>query len=329
MAAEQITVDFDDRALFNSALQEAPPDTQPPPSAEPPPAPSQAIPSETAPPSPAPSPGDPPRDELGRFTPRQEPPAAPPPAAPPEQESAVPSWRLREEREQREAYATRLAEREAQLNQAIAYIQRMQAASQPAPAAPDPLLNPAEFNQYQAQSLQQMQATIAHQLRTNQLESNLQLTRLERGAERFDEAYQAFMRSAEGDVAFARAIVNSPNPGAAMCEWYDRAKALDTYGADPEAYFNQRVNALLSDKAFLAKAIDAARSMATGAQPGQQTQGRYSYAPSNNVTVLPPSLTSMRSGSSPESGITNAAGEDLMSDQMLFQAALAPGQSRR
>ena len=233
----------------------------------------------------------------------------------------MPSWRLREEREQREAYASQLAERDRQLREVVAYVQQMQRQSQPQPQAPDPLLNPAEWNAYQGNAMQQLHQNVMHQLRTNQLESNLQLTRMERGPEHFDAAYNAFMRSAEGDVAFARSIVNSANPGAAMCDWYNRAMALETYGADPEAYFTRRVEALLQDKSFLAKAIDAARGMAG------QPAGRPGVP--SNVTVIPPSLSTMRSGSTPESGVTNAAGEDLMSDQMLFQAALAPSQSRR
>ena len=331
MAEEQITVDFDDKSLFQSALQ----DTPPAPSS-PDPAPTEALPASPAPsPQAAPPPpaGDRPRDDRGRFTPVQPDAAAapqPPPGqtspAPGPDEGTVPSWRLREEREQREAYASQLAERDRQLREVVAYVQQMQRQSQPQPQAPDPLLNPAEWNAYQGNAMQQLHQNVMHQLRTNQLESNLQLTRMERGPEHFDAAYNAFMRSAEGDVAFARSIVNSPNPGAAMCDWYNRAMALETYGADPEAYFTRRVEQLLQDKSFLAKAIDAARNMTS--QMGAQGVGGVGRVPSN-VTVIPPSLSTMRSGSTPESGVTNAAGEDLMSDQMLFQAALAPNQHRR
>ena len=239
-------------------------------------------------------------------------------------EEFVPSWRLREEREAREAYAGRLAERERQLTEALSYLRQVQVAQQ-APVPPiDPVVDPAAFHRAQADVVTQMRAEFSNQMRTLQLENNLQLTRLQAGPELFDEAYQAFVETASGDQSFARAIVSSPNPGAAMCNWYRQAVTLNRIGPDPEAWFDAQKAALLQDPEFLQTAVEAARNYQPPAQE-RDTQGRFTSnmrpSASSNVTVLPPSLMRMRGSTTSEATGASIGGDDPLSDNSLFAFA--------
>jgi hypothetical protein len=305
---EGLAADLDDASLFAAA-------TAP-----------EAAPEEPAAPA---GDGAQPRDELGRFasppvvTPPQtsedSPPAEAPPGEPPAREEFVPSWRLREEREAREAYASRLAERDRQLTEALNFIRQNQAPVQP-PAPIDPLVDPAAFHRYQADTVAGIRADFQSQLRTLQLENNLQLTRMQ-DADLFDDAYRAFVETASGDQQFARAIVGAPNPGGAMVNWYRNAVVLNAVGNDPVAWFNGKRAELLQDPEFLREAVEAARNWRPPAAAAAPSSGNMRGAA--NVVQLPPSLMRMRGGSSSEATAANPGGDDPLSDQSLFAFASA------
>jgi hypothetical protein len=312
-----VIADLDDNALFAAAI--APdPDTPP------------QIQGDQPPPEEAGSTDEP------RSVPPQE--VRDPPDdggdAPAPTEEYVPSWRLREEREAREAYAGRLAERDRQLGEALNFIRQQQAREPlPAPPPPDPLLDPAAFHRSNADTIAGLATQFRNELRTVQLENNLQLTRVQVGPELFDAAYTAFCETAAGDQGFARAVVAAPNPGAAMVNWYRQASTLDRIGGDPEAWFNQRRSELLQDPEFLAEAVEAARNYRPPAPSASASNASASNAmpaasrgmrgaPSSNVTVLPPSLMRMRGSGTTENTAANIAGDaDPLSDQSLFAFA--------
>ena len=263
-------------------------------------------------PKPPGEPPAPPPPTPGEPTPRP-PPGTPPPAAPvpPAADDAnVPSWRLREEREQREALARQLQERDLafrQMQQRLDAFEKQQSPQE----MPDPLIDPQGYRTA-------LEAKFTNDLRTVQLENNLQLNRLQHGPV-FDEAYQAFMQAAQGDPGFARLIVNSPNPGGAMVNWYKRAVTLARVGDDPEAFINAEIERRLSDPQFLGTALERARAVASG----QPLNGATPPRPSN-VTQIPPSLARIPSGAPTEV----ATGSDGMpSDYELFKSSLPP--SRR
>ena len=286
---------------------------------------------------PPPHPDDAGRDIHGRFRPQGEqppkppgePPAPPPPGQPTPQPSPgtpppaasvppvaddanVPSWRLREEREQREALARQLQERDFALRQMQQRMDEFEKQRSPGQEMPDPLVDPQGYRTA-------LENKFTNDLRTVQLENNLQLNRLQHGPV-FDEAYQAFMQAAQGDTGFARLIVNSPNPGGAMVNWYKRAVTLARVGDDPEAFINAEIERRLSDPQFLGTALERARAVASGQSP---TNGATPPRP-NNITQIPPSLARIPSGA-PTEVATGADG--MPSDQELFKSSLPP--SRR
>jgi len=298
---------------------------------------SSATAPEPKPETPPPHPTEEGRDVHGRFRPQDqapkppgEPPPPPPPgqptpqpppgtpappaSIPPQDDANVPSWRLREVTEARERLARQVEERDHQLRQMQ---QRMDAwerqqAPQGQQELPDPLIDPQGYRQA-------LEGKFTSDLKTVQLENNLQLNRLQHGPV-FDEAYQAFMQAAQGDGGFARLIVNSPNPGGAMVNWYKRAVTLARVGDDPEAFINTEIERRLSDPQFLGQALERARAVASG-QP--LTNGATPPRP-NNITQIPPSLSRVPSGSPTEI----ATGADGMpSDNELFKSSLPP--SRR
>jgi len=307
-------INVSDSELFSSA-------TAPEPKEAPPPHPTEEgrdvhgrfRPQDQAPKPPGEPPAPPPPP--GQPTP-QPPPGTPPPASvPPQDDANVPSWRLREEREQRERLAQQLQERDftlRQMQQRMEEFER-QRSPQGQEEMPDPLIDPKGYSNRMEQQFQS-------RLQTVQLENNLQLNRLQHGPV-FDEAYQAFMQAAQGDGGFARLIVNSPNPGGAMVNWYKRAVTLARVGDDPEAFINTEIERRLSDPQFLGQALERARAVASG-QP--MTNGATPPR-ANNITQIPPSLSRVPSGSPTEI----ATGADGMpSDNELFKSSLPPNRRK-
>jgi len=301
---------------------------------------SNATAPEPKPETPPPHPADESRDIHGRFRPQgdqapkppseppappppgqpapQPPPGTPPPSAlvPPQDDANVPSWRLREVNEQRERLARQIEERDLQLRHMQQRMDQFEKQQSPGEELPDPLIDPQGYRRA-------LENKFTSELKTLQLESNLQLTRATTGP-MFDEAYQAFMQAAQGDPGFARLIVNSPNPGGAMVNWYRRAVTLAKVGDDPEKYVEAEIERRFADPQFVSSLLERARAIASGQQLAPQGNGA---APprQNNVVQIPPSLSRVPSGSPTD----NPTGAYHLDDETLFRESLPPNRRNR
>lgn len=183
----------------------------------------------------------PPRDDAGRFAPKQETPppvekpvetlATPTPEAPPADTDAkrhVPLSELLSERDKRksEAKLREEAEKRYEATQAqLAEIQRQfQAQQQPQYQAPDPWVDPAA-------ALQHQQEKFDFQLK-NINANNSQRWAVEKfGVEKVQEAAQAAIRAGAADYFF-----NRPDPFADLMQWHRQQTFISKVGADPDAY---------------------------------------------------------------------------------------------
>ncbi len=216
------------------------------------------------------------RDELGRFAPKAEDapvaaieqqPAQVTEQPPPKDEAHVPSWRLREQREEWESKLQRELEQRDRNHQAqLAQLQQQWQQSQPQPepvdffADPDaamhqrvtPLVEPLmqQLNQLQGK-LHRMQAAQAFGPELNEFKTHI-AEMMQRG----DPEYHAL----------STAMERSEDPFGTAKQWYQQRKLLKETGGDLTAYLAKKQDDLLKDPAFLAKALDAARAQA--GQPG-------------------------------------------------------------
>ncbi len=241
------------------------------------------------------------RDDAGRFAAQAETTATEPPARAPVDDNAamVPSWRVREINDEKRTLADRLAALEADK----ANWQRTQAApaaSQP-PAkaeAPDPLLDPAGYRDF-----------IRNELREERLnerrEDSLAAAHKTYKGE-FEEAYAAAQKLI--DPALKARMQQSRDPGETLIQWHREQKTRAEVGDDLNAFRQREQERLLSDPAFLAKAIEKARGQA------QQPAARQG-AP---AVSLPPSLTRATNASA-----ATSADDDDISDDGLWRHANA------
>lgn len=309
--ATETTVPMDDTGMLSSIMSEerepaAPavePDPKPEPEAEP-------------------APQERPRDEHGRFVAKQpETPVAEAPQAPeqtpePKDDAHVPSWRLREVREAREA-AERRAE-EASRN-AYALQQQMADMRRQLEALQKPKAEPVDFFQNPDQAFEQRVTPIQNEIqqfkRDMVLDFSRELAVVKYGEPAVTEMEQAVakaMQSNHPDMQFLAMRMNSSrNPVSVAMDWYKNQKLVEATGGDPEKYKQRITDDLLKDPAFLAKAVDAAR-----AQAGQK---------STPSVQLPPSLNR-----APGSGVSASELDDGdMSDAALFKHAAAQNKARR
>ena len=202
----------------------------------------------------------------------------------------VPSWRVREIREERDALARRLEEAG---RQPVAQPQQAQQ-QQPAKVdRPDPLLDPDGYAKHVRDEIRQ-------ELLHDRRESSLQAAR-EANPEEFDEAYKAAQQRI--DPALKARMQASRDPGKTLLEWHREAKVKQEVGNDPNAWLEKKLEERLKDPAFLAKAVELARG---NAQP-QLNGGRPRVE-------LPPSLN----GAS-RSNATLQSNSAEPSDEQLFQ----------
>jgi hypothetical protein len=226
-----------------------------------------------------------PRDEVGRFA--EKPAEEPAPIAevqaevkPPVDDNAamVPSWRVREINEEKRQIADRLTALETERNQWLAERQRLQSPPPEPAAKPDPLLDPEGFEKY-------LETKFEEKLLNNHRENSLsQAHRTYKGE--FEEAYAAAQRTIDPvtkkpDPVLMARMQQSRDPGETLIQWNRENKTRAEVGNDPNAYFDKRFEAYLSDPANQAKVLERIRG---GVQP-QQPGGKPS--PVN----LPPSLT--------------------------------------
>jgi hypothetical protein len=296
--------------LFRGAVADEAPPAEQQPTPQPP---------EQQPPEQQPS-GAQPRDELGRYAARQEqqaPAAAiqqPAPLAQPGQQqplagddgAMVPSWRHRELREQRDASEARARQIEAMYLDQQRQLQTLQQRFQEPPkpeTPPDVIADPDAYYRH-------LQTGFQQQMRNMEANFSFRLAHQATG-ELFEHAYGEMIGRAErGDPTVVRAVMQSPDPGAAMINWYRREMTLAKVGNDPDAWFEQQLGERLKDQKFAGGLLERMRG---GAQQAQQANGQ------GGPVQLPPSLNRMAAAAPNKIEGANADGD--MSDASLFNYA--------
>lgn len=283
-----VTVPMDDKELFASAMSDAP---------ETPEAPVER--AEEA--------GQP-RDDHGRFAPKTEQPVQaeavqqtpPPQAEKQETDALVPSWRVREIREeerQRQSEIAQQLERERQ--ERVRYQQQLQQlqSQMPQPKAPDMFQEPENWQQHFTNQFQT-------QLAGQRFQTSEMIARsLPGGNEKVDQAIRWL--ETNGDPATRARISNSVHPYAEMVKVYDERQTLTQIGGDLESYKKKILEEALKDPTYQAKVIEAARG-----NPQQRP---------NNIVQVPPSLN--RTGSTGTH--TNMPDPGDMSDASLYRQAIS------
>lgn len=243
-----------------------------------------------------------PRDEQGKFAAK----VAEEPEKPVVAETAekpvvddnapqVPSWRVREinDDKRRLAEENELIKAElARLRQAPRQVEQPKPAERP--ARPDPLIDP---DGYAAAIRQELREEALNERREESL-----LRAREANQAEFDEAYAAAQKAV--DPALKARMQATRDPGKTLLQWHREQKTRAEVGDDINAFRQREQERLLSDPAFLAKAIEKARGTAQATQqPGK--------AP---AVSLPPSLTRATNASSDVS-----ADDDDVSDEGLWR----------
>jgi hypothetical protein len=242
------------------------------------------------------------RDEQGRFAAQAEQPVTAVTEQPAttqidDNAAMVPSWRVREIREERDATQKRLEALEAEKSK---WQQPApQASPAPAPQAeePDPLLDPKGYKDF---VLNQTREIILSERREASL---LQAHRTYKTE--FEEAYAAAQKQI--DPVLRMKMQNSRDPGETLIEWHREQKTRAEVGNDPNAFFERRLEAYLSDQANQAKVLERIRG-------GAQTQPGATRQPS--AVSLPPSLTRATNAST-----ATSADDDDISDEGLWRHA--------
>lgn len=272
-----------------------------------------------------------PRDERGRFaspeqtaqqqqpppqSEQQQPPAQQQP--PSEDEHDVPSWRHREMRMelQQERDARRQeADRMRQLEQAyydqqqqLAALRQQQRPPEPPAQIPDMVTDPQGYHQH-------VQQQFTSQLRTMEQNFSFRLAH-DRHGELFEQAYGEMIHRAErGDPSVVQAVMRSPDPGAAMVNWFHRELTLARVGGDPDKWFESQLDERLKDQKFSGALLEKMRGQT------QQAQTNGGGAP---PVRLPPSLHSMAA-----SAPVRVPDGEMPSDPQLFDYAFRQNRPRR
>lgn len=286
-------MDIEDKELFDSALTDEPIE--------------QAAVDETAEAQPVDD-GQP-RDEHGRFAPKAEQATEAPVQAQPEpqgkDEAYVPSWRLREMREEREAVERRFQETQAQWQRQMAELQAKLPKEEPKPA-PDVFENPNGFLEHGVrQAVDPIKSEIG-QLR--EFYSRKEAIR-EHGQEKVTAAYNAIaegMQKRDPEVAaiYQRAM-SSMDPFGEIVNWHQQKTVFSQIGSDPNAWFEKELEKRLADPQFAAAQMQKIQSQVRGAPTQQQ----------GSIVKLPPSIGKVPSSHSSSDDVND------MSDAGLFAHA--------
>lgn len=253
-----------------------------------------------------------PRDEHGRFAPKAAEPepvaeAQPTQTAEPQKEEAhVPSWRLREMREEREAAERRFADREAQWQRQFAELQARLPKAEEA-KAPEVWEDPNGFLRH---GLDQAINPIRSEINTMREQFSLTYAIDKFGQEKVDAAYQALDKAAKSGDAEAQAVVarvkNSMFPYQDMVKWHEKQSIVSQVAqvGDLNKWFEQELERRMADPSFQAKQLE--RTQQSIRNPGASVQ---------TITRLPPSLNKVGSAA-------NEAADNDMSDGALFANAI-------
>lgn len=233
------------------------------------------------------------------------------PAAQPDNAAQVPSWRLREVNEAREAAERRALENEqraSNLERQFTALQRQLAEQQKQPAEPvDFFADPnAAMNQSLApieQRMRQMQNNFM--LRASKAEAII--THGREAVNEMEKAVEQAMKAGHPELpALSAQMANSDDPVGVAMQWYQRDKLVKETGGDLATFKQRMLDEALKDPAFLAKALGQAKAQASGQLPGSTP---------NNLVQLPPSINRATSSASPH----DEAGD--LSDRSLYSFA--------
>lgn len=186
------------------------------------------------------------RDEHGRFVAKTEEPEPKPGAtqetkpAEPKDEAHVPSWRLKEIREERD-----------QLRQQLAQFMARNQPQPEKPAKPDIFENPDGFVK---QGVQEAVDPIKAEVNSIKEQFSLMYAIDKHGEEKVNEAYSALHKAAISGDAEAIAVVNrvkqSMTPFQEMVKWHEKQSIVSEIGGDPQAWFQKQLEAKLQDEKF-------------------------------------------------------------------------------
>lgn len=314
MADQDTTIpQMDDRELFQSAME---PEPQAETQREPDPAPQERT-----------------RDEQGRFATRTEEVAAPQarteqPAAQPTQADPakdeggqVPSWRLREVSEARQAAERRAEDVQRQFYATQARLQDMErqvaAFNKPKAEPTDFFANPDEALQERMRPLEERYAQLESNMR---LQTSKAMAIMVHGKETVAEMEKTVAQAIEQRhpemQALSMRMRQSDDPVGIAVEWFKDHKVRSEIGGDLPSYRQKILDDAMKDPAFQAKVLEASRGVAQqqASQPGARP----------NIQ-LPPSINRATG-----SGASNAGSDDIdINDgRAMFNYATA-GKGRR
>lgn len=270
-------MDINDKELFESTLTDDTPE----------------IAAEAPAEQPAADDGVPLRDEQGRFAARQsdpEPqpePAAPQAQQPAKEEASVPSWRLREVREEAER---RLAEERANWQRQYEMLQRQNQAKPEAPPAPDVFENPNAFLEH---GVSRAVDPIKTELQATREFYSRRDAERDHGPEKVKAAYDWLaqgiaQRDPEAVSTYQRAM-QSMHPFGEIVQAHLQRAVYQQIGNDPQAWFGKTLEErIASDPKFAGELLQKIQQVSR--QSGQpQVQSKINLPPSiSRVTSAQP-----------------------------------------
>jgi hypothetical protein len=242
-----------------------------------------------------------PRDDHGRFAQKEPETVAAKPEPQGKDEAHVPSWRLREVREEADR---RIAEAEARWQRQIEQLQR-QNQPKPEPAkVPDVFEDPNGFLQH---GVSQAIDPIKSEVQQTREYFSRMMAEEKHGPEKVQAAYDWIKQGMDrGDpeavTAYQRAM-RSMHPYGELIKAHQQQSVYQQIGSDPNAWFEKELEKRLSDPQFAAAQL-------------QKIQNSVRDPQAQGIVKLPPSVGRIAS--------SKAASEDAgdMSDASLFAHAM-------
>ncbi len=255
-----------------------------------------------------------PRDENGRFAARPAEQDQTQPEGNPAQaelrtgeDAQVPSWRMRELREERDAAVRRSQETEDRLMRHIAEL-RAQLPKQESLAAPDMFEDPNKFLEHGVN--QAVNPIKSEMVQLREFYSRREAIR-DFGQEKVDAAYKAVadgMQARDPEVlATYQRAMQTMDPYGEIVRWHQQKSVYQQIGNDPNAWFEKQIDERMKDPAFAGALLAKIQGAATGNQPNGSGKP---------IVKLPPSLNKVASAQ----GATAEDGD--MSDDALFAHAM-------
>ena len=268
------------------------------------------------------------RDEQGRFAKQEqaepvkaEQPAQTAQADPAKDEGGqVPSWRLREVSEARQAAERRAEDASRQayaIQQQMAEMRRqMEAFQKPKSEPTDFFANPDQAIQERLSPIEERFAQLESRMRLN---SSRAMAAVMHGKETVAEMEQTIAKAIDAGhpdmPALSMRMRQSDDPVGIAIDWFKHHKVINETGGDLASYRQKILDDAMKDPAFQAKVLEASRGVAQ----------QQASAPGSRPNIqLPPSLNK-----APGSGGSNPGADADMSDAGLFRHAMAGKPGRR